>query len=97
MLLIRGMHQSKQPSLGLQKVIEREMEELKEAYLREEEIKIKVMTWNVGGIKAPDDFDMTSFFQEEELSDIIVVGLQEIIPPVQNLKGDKDKVKAEQW
>ena len=62
MLLIRGMHPSKQPSLGLHKVIERETEEYKEAYLKEEEIKIKVMTWNVGGIKPPDDFDMTSFF-----------------------------------
>ena len=58
---------------------------------------MRLLTWNVGGVKAPEDFDMSEFFKEDSLSDIIVVGLQEIIPPVHNWKGDRDKVRAERW
>ena len=43
-------------------MVEREVKSFEHLYLKQEDIKIKVLTWNVGGVKAPDDFDMSKFF-----------------------------------
>ena len=82
---------------GLRKVINREIGKYSELYETEEEISVKVVTWNVSGIKAPEDFDVSHFFDKDHLPEIVVVGIQEVIPAVSNWKGDRDKVRADKW
>jgi hypothetical protein len=77
MLLIRGEHPQLQSNpIGLNRVVHKLLSKYTEIYLKQSKIEVKVVTWNVSGIKAPEDFDMEHLFGDiQHIHDIVVVGI----------------------
>nr|XP_024359315.1 type I inositol polyphosphate 5-phosphatase 8-like isoform X3 [Physcomitrium patens]PNR31685.1 hypothetical protein PHYPA_025807 [Physcomitrium patens] len=53
---------------------------LREQFVQNDEYKVAVGTWNVGGLLPPDDIDLTEFLDTSDPADIYVLGFQEIVP-----------------
>ncbi|XP_059072764.1 type I inositol polyphosphate 5-phosphatase 2 isoform X1 [Cryptomeria japonica] len=49
-------------------------------YVKTEEYRVFVGTWNVAGITPPDDLDLEDWLNPTMPSDIYVIGFQEIVP-----------------
>ncbi|KAG0564895.1 hypothetical protein KC19_8G148500 [Ceratodon purpureus] len=55
-------------------------ETLREQFVVNNEYKIAVGTWNVGGLLPSDDIDLDGFLDSSNPADIYVLGFQEIVP-----------------
>ncbi|KAG0556610.1 hypothetical protein KC19_11G067000 [Ceratodon purpureus] len=55
-------------------------ETLREQFVVNNEYKIAVGTWNVGGLLPPDDINLDGFLDSSDPADIYVLGFQEIVP-----------------
>ncbi|XP_024360750.1 type I inositol polyphosphate 5-phosphatase 10 isoform X2 [Physcomitrium patens] len=55
-------------------------ETLREQFVVNNEYKIAVGTWNVGGLLPPEDINLDGFLDSSDPADIYVLGFQEIVP-----------------
>ncbi|XP_024402190.1 type I inositol polyphosphate 5-phosphatase 10 [Physcomitrium patens] len=53
---------------------------LHERFVQNNDYKVAVGTWNVGGLLPPDDIDLDGFLDSSDPADIYVLGFQEIVP-----------------
>ncbi|KAG2665501.1 hypothetical protein I3760_15G011100 [Carya illinoinensis] len=76
----------------------RKSETFRAQYINNEEVRICVGTWNVGGKLPPDDLDIDDWLNNNEPADIYVLGLQEIVPlNAGNIFGAEDSRPVPRW
>ncbi|KAF5467695.1 hypothetical protein F2P56_011926 [Juglans regia] len=76
----------------------RKSETFRAQYINNEEVRICVGTWNVGGKLPPDDLDIDDWLNINEPADIYVLGLQEIVPlNAGNIFGAEDSRPVPRW
>ncbi|KAG7942897.1 hypothetical protein I3843_15G010900 [Carya illinoinensis] len=76
----------------------RKSETFRAQYINNEEVRVCVGTWNVGGKLPPDDLDIDDWLNINEPADIYVLGLQEIVPlNAGNIFGAEDSRPVPRW
>lgn len=86
------------PNDDLPRIRRRKSETFRKQYIKNEELRICVGTWNVGGKVPPDDLDIEDWLDTNEPADIYVLGLQEIVPlNAGNVFGPEDGRPVPRW
>ncbi|XP_035541813.1 type IV inositol polyphosphate 5-phosphatase 3-like isoform X2 [Juglans regia] len=86
------------PQDGLPRSRRRNSETFRAQYIDNEELRICVVTWNVGGKLPPEDLDIDDWLHVNEPADMYVMGLQEIVPlNAGNIFGAEDNRPVPRW
>ncbi|XP_040999138.1 type IV inositol polyphosphate 5-phosphatase 3-like isoform X2 [Juglans microcarpa x Juglans regia] len=86
------------PQDALPRSRRRNSETFRAQYIDTEELRICVVTWNVGGKLPPEDLDIDDWLHVNEPADMYVMGLQEIVPlNAGNIFGAEDNRPVPRW
>ncbi|KAG6624179.1 hypothetical protein CIPAW_16G008100 [Carya illinoinensis] len=86
------------PEDALPRLRRRNSDTFRAQYINNEELRICVVTWNVGGKLPPEDLDIDDWLHVNEPADMYVIGLQEIVPlNAGNIFGAEDNRPVPRW